>query len=72
MSTIIQQGSIESEGGRRDKLVAAIERGELVQLLAAVDLGQLRSEEREAALEAYRKKHWARQLFAGLLGQRSG
>ena len=50
------------------RALAALQRGELVQLLAEVDTHRLDPRALEAAQEQYEKKHWARRVFAALLG----
>lgn len=55
----------------RQQVLEALERGELVQLLAEADAGKLDPRDLEAALDQYERKHWVRRLFAALLGKRA-
>lgn len=55
---------------RQKKVLEALECGELVQLLAEVDNGTLSPRDLEEALEQYERRHWARRVFAALLGRK--
>jgi hypothetical protein len=48
----------------------ALERGELVRVLAEADAGRLDTRDLEAALEQYERKHWMGRTFAALLGRK--
>lgn len=48
----------------------ALERGELVRVLAEADTGRLDTRDLEAALDQYERKHWFRRVFAAMLGRR--
>jgi hypothetical protein len=54
----------------RQQILEAVERGELIQVLAKADAGRLDPREVEAALEQYERKHRIRRFFAALLGRR--
>jgi hypothetical protein len=54
----------------RQQVLEALERGELVRLLAEADAGRLDPRDLEAALDRYEQKHWFRRFFATLLGRR--
>jgi hypothetical protein len=54
----------------RERVLAALQRGELVTLLAEVDAGRLDFSDFEAAIEQHEKKQWFRLLLAAALGKR--
>jgi hypothetical protein len=47
--------------------LAALGRGELLQLLAKSDLGELSRQELEKVMDRYAKKHWFREFLLALL-----
>ncbi len=57
---------------KREDALAALKRGELVQLLAQVDAGRLDMADLEAAIDQHEKKLWFRRLLTAiLLGRRA-
>lgn len=66
-----QYGMTKSQQVRRQQALEALERGELVRLMAEADTGKLPLRDFEDALDQYERKHWCRRLFATLLGRRA-
>lgn len=50
------------------KIGEALDRGELLRLLAEVEAGRIKPEQLEAVLNARDKKRWVRSLFHSILG----
>jgi hypothetical protein len=70
MPTKQMRGSSGSPQAERRQVLEALERGELIRVLAEVDAGRLDSRDLEAALDQYERKHWLRRAFAALLGRK--
>jgi hypothetical protein len=48
---------------------AALDRGEIVRLLAAVESGRIDSDQFLAILEEHERRHWLRRWLLALLGR---
>ncbi len=62
-----QNQSVTTKRPNGRQAAEALNRGELVQVLADADMGRIDQEELEEALEQRSKKHWLRQLLNVLL-----
>lgn len=49
-------------------IVEALERGDLVRMLAEVECGRITPEQMVAAIDEYDRRHWTRRLFRFLFG----
>lgn len=68
MSTATQP-SVQKRTYNKESLVAALERGELVRLLAEIEAGNLTSDQLEEAMQARARKHWFRTFLMDLFGK---
>lgn len=53
----------------RDPTLEALNRGELVRLLAELDAGKITPEQFEAAMERHERRGWFRRIIAAIFGQ---